>query len=452
LDPGRGGGVSGTEHFVGDFRRFVSRAERRVPAWVAEVREAAISRFAEIGFPTTREEDWKYTNVSRLVSVPYRAELESPQRRGDGIAGSGLLAEATARRLVFVNGRFVAGASQLGRLPAGVRVESLATALAADGEIVERHLSRHAAFDRNGFTALSTAFLDDGAFVFLPDEIELERPIELVFVSTGDRGEVVAYPRLLVVCGRQSRATLVEQYVSSESGATLTNAVAEVVLGDAARLDHVRIVREGTRGAHVATTEVLQGRASRYGSSAIVLGAAFLRHNLNVMLGAEGAQCALDGLYVASGEEFVDNHTAIDHAVPYGTSRELYKGIIGGKAKAVFNGKVVVRPDAQKSDAQQTNKNLLLSQSAEIDTKPELQIFADDVKCTHGAAIGQLDPEALFYLKSRGIGEAAGRRLLTRGFVNEVIQRMPVAELRPVLEQALIERLERDLPDFMEGR
>src|SRR5206468_6031114 len=209
LDPGRGGGVSATEHFVGDFRRFVSRTERRVPAWVAEVREAAISRFAEIGFPTTREEDWKYTNVSRLVGVPYRAALESPERRGDGrIVGSGLLAGATASRLVFVNGRFVEWASQLGRLPAGVRVESLATALAADGEIVERHLSRYAAFDRNGFTALSTAFLDDGAFVFLPDEIELERPIELVFVSTGDRGEAVAYPRLLAVCGRQSRATL----------------------------------------------------------------------------------------------------------------------------------------------------------------------------------------------------------------------------------------------------
>lgn len=438
--------MSGADHFIGDFRRFVARAERPVPPWVAAVREAAISRFAEIGFPTTREEDWKYTNVSRLVSVPYRAELESRERRGARrIAGASLVGDAATSRLVFVNGGFVADASDLGRLPAGVRVESLAAALARDGEVVAHHLARHAAFDQNGFAALSTAFLEDGAFVFVPDGIELEGPIELVFVSSGGRGEVVAYPRLLVVCGRQSRAALVEQYVASGDGSTLTNAVGEVVLGDGARLDHVRIAREGARGAQVATTEVVQGRDSRYRSSAIALGAAFLRHTLNVTLGAEGANCVLDGLYLAGGEDFVDNHTTIDHAVPHGTSRELYKGILGGKAKAVFNGKVIVRADAQKSDAQQTNKNLLLSEHAEIDTKPELQIFADDVKCAHGAAIGQLDPDALFYLKSRGIGEATGRRLLTYGFANEVIQRVPIPELRPVLERAFVERLERDL-------
>jgi Fe-S cluster assembly protein SufD len=436
--------VSGPEHFVDDFQRFVSRTERPVPSWVAAVREAAIARFAEIGFPTTREEDWKYTNVSRLVSVPYRAVLERRERHVDrGVAAVSLVGDGAIARLVFVNGGFVKDASDLGRLPPGLRVESLGAALSGDGEVVAHHLARHAAFDRNGFTALSTAFLDDGAFVLVSDGIELEQPIELVFVSSG--GEWVAYPRLLVVCGRQSRAALVEQYVATGGGSTLTNAVGEVVLEEGARLDHVRTVREGARGAQVATTEVVQGRDSRYRSSAITLGAAFLRHNLNVTLGAEGAECVLDGLYLAGGKDFVDHHTAIDHAVPHGTSRELYKGILAGEAKAVFNGKVVVRANAQKSDARQTNKNLLLSERAEIDTKPELQILADDVKCAHGAAIGQLDPEALFYLSSRGIGEAKGRRLLTQGFAAEVIERVPIAELRPALERMLVEWLERAL-------
>ncbi|HSD10788.1 MAG TPA: Fe-S cluster assembly protein SufD [Candidatus Binatia bacterium] len=438
--------MRGTEHFVGDFQKLVSRADRPVPPWVSAVREAAIARFAEIGFPTTREEDWKYTNVSRLVSVPYRAAIKHGERPVDaGLREASLVGDGAVARLVFVNGGFVKGASDLDRLPPGVRVESLAATLARDGESVAHHLARHAAFDRNGFTALSTAFLDDGAFVFVSDGVELERPIELVFASSGGGGEVVAHPRLLVVCGSQSRAMLVEQYVATGDGSTLTNAVGEVVLEEGARFDHVRLVREGERGAHVATTEVVQGRDSRYRSLAIVLGAAFLRHNLNVTLGAEGAECVLDGLYLAAGKDFVDHHTAIDHAVPHGTSRELYKGIVAGEAKAVFNGKVIVRANAQKSDAQQTNKNLLLSDRAEVDSKPELQILADDVKCAHGAAIGQLDPDALFYLASRGIGEALSRRLLTHGFAAEVIQRVPIPELRPVLERILVERLERGL-------
>jgi Fe-S cluster assembly protein SufD len=436
--------VSDNEHFVDDFQSLVSRSDRPVPRWIAAVREAAIARFAEIGFPTTREEDWKYTNVSRVVSVPYRTAIERGDRSVDErFREVSLIGDGAMARLVFVDGCFVKSASNFGRLPGGVRVESLADALARDGGSLASHLARHAAFDRNGFTALSTAFLDDGAVVWVPQGIKLERPIELVFASRG--GQTVAHPRVLVVCGRQSRVALVEQYAAAGDGSSLTNAVGEFVLEEGSALDHVRLVREGERKSHVATTEVLQGRDSRYRSLVVSVGAAFLRHNLNVTLGAEGAHCVLDGLYLAAGKDFVDHHTAIDHAVPHGTSRELYKGIIGGEAKAVFNGKVIVREDAQRSDAQQTNKNLLLSERAEIDSKPELQILADDVKCAHGAAIGQLDPEALFYLASRGLGEAVSRRLLTRGFASEVIQRVPIGELQPALERILDERLERVL-------
>ena len=435
-----------TERFVGDFRRFAARPGTAAAPWLAEVRERAIARFAANGFPTTRDEDWKYTNVSRFVAQPFRPAFDLEEASGGArLPSPPALAETAVARLVFVNGRFVVDRSMVDALPAGVRVENLAVALRDGDEVVERHLAKYARLDRSGFTALSTAFLDDGALLVLADGIELDRPVEIAFAATAARGEVVAHPRLLVVCGSGSRLALVESYGST--GATLTNAVAEIVLGDGARLDHVRVVREGERASHVATTEVVEGRDSRYRSSTFALGASFLRHDLNVRLGGEGSECSLDGLYVAFDGELIDNHTAIDHAVPHGTSRELYKGVLDGEARAVFNGKVIVRPDAQKSDAQQTNKNLLLSKNAEVDSKPELQIFADDVKCAHGAAIGQLDPDALFYLKSRGIGEAAGRRLLTRGFALEIVQRVPDETLRAALESLVDERIGRRLEE-----
>jgi Fe-S cluster assembly protein SufD len=416
-----------------------------VPGWLGALRETAIARFAEKGFPTTREEDWKYTNVAKLMDLRFEPAFEASGARGAAVPR--LLGDGVSARLVFVNGRFAADASLATGLPAGVRVRSLAAAVREGDASVERHLTRHAVLDRNGFTALSTAFLADGAIVELADRAILERPIEIVFASDGHSGERIAHPRVLVVCGREAEAALLESYVSIDGAPTLTNAVAEIVLAEGSRLAHARVVRDGARGAHVGTTAVVQGRDSRYGSTTLALRAAFLRHELDVRIEGEGAQCSLDGLYVAGGRDFVDNHTSIEHAVPHGTSRELYKGVLGGEARGVFNGKVIVRPNAQKSDAQQTNKNLLLSARAEIDTKPELQILADDVKCAHGAAIGQPDPEAVFYLKSRGIGDVTGRRLLTRGFVDEVAQRIVPQTVRTALQEAVFERLDRILAE-----
>ena len=433
--------MSGTGRFVEDYRRLIAPRAGIVPAWLGPLRDAAISRFAERGFPTPREEDWKYTNVARLVSMGFRPALEA--RGAAGAAAPRLLGAAAASQLVFVNGRFAPDASAKAELPSGVRLRSLSSAFDARSTAVERHLTRHAAFDRNGFTALSTAFLADGAVLEVDDGVVLDRPVEVVFASDGRGGERLGYPRLLVVCGREAEASLVESYVSIDGAPTLTNAVAEVVLGEGSRLAHLRLVREGVDGSHVAITAVVQGRDSRYASAALSLHASFLRHELDVRLAGEGAECSLDGLYLAAGKEFVDNHTSIDHVVPHGTSRELYKGVLAGHARAVFNGKVIVRPNAQKSNAQQTNKNLLLSAHTEIDSKPELQILADDVKCAHGAAIGEPDPDAIFYLKSRGIGDSAGRKLLTRGFVGEVVQRITPQELRAAAENAVFERLEQ---------
>jgi Fe-S cluster assembly protein SufD len=337
---------------------------------------------------------------------------------------------------VFVNGRRVRGATGSAGA-AGVEIASIADLVARRDERLADGFARLAKFDRNGFTALSTAFLHDGAFIAIAENAVVEPPIEIVFATSAAKGGVVAHPRIFIRAGRASRATIVERYVSIDEGDTLTNAVAEVLIAEAAQLTHLRIASEGARASHVATTQVAQGRDSRYSSFAIALDAAFLRHNLAVRCDAPGAECALDGLYLAGGRTFIDNHTEIDHAAPHTASRELYKGILGGHAKAVFNGTIIVRPDAQKTDAQQTNRNLLLSRHAEIDTKPELQISADDVKCSHGAAIGQLDPQALFYLKSRGIGEAAGRRLLVHAFANEMIERFGDARLAPALERVV---------------
>jgi Fe-S cluster assembly protein SufD len=423
------------ERYLSDYRRFREGASAD-PGWLGAVRDAAIERFAEIGFPSPREEDWRYTNVARVVSAPLRPAFEFD------LAGEADLADASIARdggprLVFVNGRRVRGATDGDAGVPGVEITSIAELLADGDERLDEGFARLAKFDRNGFTALSTAFLHDGAFIAIAENAIVDLPIEVVFATSAAKGDVVAHPRIFVRAGRNSRATIIERYVSIAEGATLTNAVAEVVVADAAELSHLRIASEGARASHVATTEVAQARDSRYRSFALALDAAFLRHNLGVRCDAAGAECSLDGLYVAGGHAFVDNHTEIDHAAPHTSSRELYKGILGGRAKAVFNGKVIVRPDAQKTDAQQTNRNLLLSGHAEIDTKPELQISADDVKCSHGAAIGQLDPQALFYLKSRGIGEAAGRRLLVHAFANEMIERFGNASLAPALERVV---------------
>jgi Fe-S cluster assembly protein SufD len=433
--------VSRTERFVEDYRRFAAHGASAAPGWLGALRETAIARFAEKGFPTTREEDWKYTNVAKLMDLRFESAFEAAAPSGTAVPG--LLGHGASARLVFVNGRFASDALLAVGLPAGVRVGSLAAAVREGGPSVERHLTRHAMLDRNGFTALSTAFLADGAIIELADRAILDQPIEIVFASDGHGAERIAHPRVLVVCGRGAEAALLESYVSIDGAPTLTNAVAEIVLAEGSRLAHARVVRDGARGAHVGTTAVVQGRDSRYGSTTLALRAAFLRHELDVRIEGEGAQCSLDGLYLAGGRDFVDNHTSIEHTVPHGTSRELYKGVLGGEARGVFNGKVIVRPNAQKSDAQQTNKNLLLSARAEIDTKPELQILADDVKCAHGAAIGQPDPEAVFYLKSRGIGDVAGRTLLTRGFVDEVAQRIVPQTVRTALQGAVFERLDQ---------
>ncbi len=425
--------------YLADFSRFEKSLPAGGRAWLHPVRSAAIDRFAELGFPTLDDEEWRFTNVSPLTRVPFQAatrfDLDATVARklNDRLIGAG-----SGCRLVFVNGRYAAALSTPGRLPEGVVAGSLAAALERTPEPLKAHLTRYASFQENAFVALNTAFLQDGAFVSIPKGKIVEEPIHLVFVATPEAEPAVAHPRSLILAGVNSQATVVESYIGLEEGVYFTNAVTEIIAAENAILDHYKVQQESRPAFHISTTQIQQDRGSNFRSHAITLGGGLVRNDVNAFLGAPGGECTLNGLYLASGRQHVDNHTRIDHAQPHCTSHELYKGILDGQAHGVFNGKIYVHQDAQKTDAKQTNKTLLLSEDAVINTKPQLEIFADDVKCTHGATIGQLAGEAIFYLRSRGIGREQDRSLLTFAFANDIIGRIKVAPIRARLEEMLL--------------
>lgn len=406
------------------------------PDFVRALRERGMARFAALGFPTTKVEDWKYTNIAPIARETFALAASRIDAAADLIAGARL---DGAIELVVVNGRVATELSTVPALPAGAIVGSLAEAIARTPALVEPHLGGLAAIEDEGVAALNTAFLQDGIFVHLPAGCRVEAPIHCLFVSLAADTPTVSHPRVLIVAEPDSAASIVEQYVGS--GRYWTNAVSEIVVGAGAAIAHHKVQREDVRAYHLAAVAAAQRADSRFASHAVSLGAALSRSAIATRLDAPGAACDFDGLYIADGSQHVDHHTTIDHARPRGTSRELYKGILGGRATGVFNGKVFVRPDAQQSDAQQMNQNLLLSDEAQVDTKPQLEIFADDVKCSHGATIGQLNEDAIFYLRARGIGVADARRLLIYGFANELVERIAVAPLRRQLEAALAERL-----------
>ena len=411
------------------------------PAWLSQRRREAIARFAELGLPTPRDEEWKYTPLAPITATTFDVGLESDGHEPSEEAIAPFCVGASSwSRLVFVNGRFSAKLSALRPLPGGVRVGSLGEAVITDAEVVRARLST-AGEPLAAFAALNAAFWQDGAFVDVPDGVTVEEPIHLLFVATTPGRARIDHPRNLIVLGRESRATVVESYVALGADTYLTNAVTEHVIGPSGTLDHLEILLESGRAFHVGATRVHQTRDSRFTSCAVTLGGRLARNEIHALLAAEGADCRLSGLYVVGGRQHVDTHTVIDHASPRATSRQLYKGILDGRARGVFNGRIIVRPGADGTDAHQANKNLLLSDEVEVDSKPQLEIFAADVKCGHGAADGQLPAEAIFYLKTRGLDEAAARALLTYGFAHEVLERIDVAPVRTWLEGLLTARL-----------
>ena len=430
--------------YVAEFERLDRAASARQPAWLTETRRAAIARFSELGFPTTQQEAWRFTSVAPIAEAI--TVLASD--------GQTFVSADSLRRLsvddapvlaVFVNGRFAPRLSALSALPKGVVVTSLASALEAHAEIVELHLTNIAGSANQPFVALNTAFLEDAAVVSIPAHAVLGEPLHLLFISTGQsETTAVSHPRVLIIAGEHSQVQIVESYAAAHERPYWTNAVTEIVAGAQAVVDHYKLQRESPQAFHLGSMYVAAQRGSTFSSHSLTLGGKLVRNDVVAALRGEGIDCTLNGLYLGGGTALVDNHTTIDHAMPHCSSHEVYKGILWSRAHAVFNGKIIVRPDAQKTDAKQTNKALLLSDDAQVNTKPELEIFANDVKCTHGAAIGQLDEDALFYLRARGLGQSAARAMLIHAFAGDIINRVKVPALRSQLETALLTELPKE--------
>jgi Fe-S cluster assembly protein SufD len=425
------------ESFIEAFDDHSSNAA--VPSWVQSMRRAAFDRFVSLGFPTTKNEDWHFTSTSAIAEQEFvLLDAASGDIRKEELAPFTFGARDWYT-MVFVNGRFAPELSDCGKLPKGVKLRDLTSAWTALPDIVDR-VGKIASYDTHAFTALNAAFMHDGAVVHIANDVVVDTPIHLVFVTDATAAKGMMHPRSLIMLGRHAKATVVESYVSTSDAMYLTNAVTEVSLADGATLLHYKMQREGARAFHVGTIEASQARDSHYVSFSLATGGSLTRSNIYTTLDGEGAGATLNGLFMLDGQQHSDHQTQIVHAKPNCFSRELYKGILDGRSHGVFNGKVYVHPIAQKTDGKQTNKTLLLSDTAQIDTKPQLEIFADDVKCTHGATVGQIDQTALFYLKSRGINQTFARRLLTYAFAADVLETIETDEVRVELEHMTLER------------
>ena len=401
--------------------------------WLNQLRAHAVDRVGALTVPTTRDEDWRFTDISPLTKLSFQPAQTAAQLAPAAIE-PWAIAEAAAR-LVFIDGVY---APEHSFNRAGITVENFSAALSHHGAAAQAQLGRLAQFERNAFAALNTAFLHDGALIVVPRGATPAAPVHLLFVATRKQG--ASHPRCLVIAEAESKVTLIEDYVGLQDEPYFTNAVTEMAIADNAEVQHVRVQRESAAAFHISNCVVSLARASRYHSTSIALGARISRHNHGVLLAAPGAECAIDGLALIGGQQLADTHTLIDHAVPQCLSRQLHKCIVDEAARAVFNGNIMVRAGAQGTDSAQSSRNLLLSAKARVDTKPQLEIFADDVKCAHGATVGQLDLDEVFYLKSRGLSEAAARDLLTYAFGAEVIERIPVASLKDDLERTVLAR------------
>ncbi len=427
------------DHYIAEFSALRAGLPGHGLEWLDRSRESALDAFASAGFPTPRQENWKYTRVTPIEKRSFKFAGQNGIHVRERDVERFNLGTLECEQLVFVDGRYVDALSRRNVVDGGARITTLESAMNASSQLLESHLGHYADITGQPFSALNTAFMTDGAVIHVKNRGAGKPPIHLLFIAT--REEVVAHPRILVIAEAGSQTTVVESYTSLFDGCYFTNALTEIALMEEAQVDHYKLQEESIKAFHVATLQVRQDRDSRFASHSISFGGQLVRNDINVLLDAEGAECTLNGLFMASGRQHVDYHTRVDHAKPNGTSEEVYKGILDGRARGVFNGRVKVHPDAQKTDAHQSNKNLLLSRDAEIDTKPELEIYADDVKCSHGATIGQLDEHTLYYLRSRGIGEAQARGLLTYGFAKDILDRVELAPLRQKLTDELLQRM-----------
>jgi Fe-S cluster assembly protein SufD len=421
-----------------------ANAGNHQPTWLDPIRKTAIARFSELGFPTTHDEDWRFTNVAPIAARPFKPVLEySAGGLNAGAIAKNSFTNLKASRLVFVNGHFASEFSTILPAPKGVKIGSLAAALQSDSALLEKHLGRHSHDGNNAFTALNTAFFRDGAFIYVPAGVTVTEPIHLLFIATETEPNATVLPRNLIIAEKGSRLTVIESYVGAAGGAYFTNAVEELIIGENAIVEHCKFQDESPAAFHIAAIHVHLGRNCNFIAHSIATGARLSRNNIRTSLADEGVECILNGLYLTRDEQLADHHMIVEHAKPHCNSHEYYNGILAGRSKGVFHGRILVRPDAQKTDAKQTNKNLLLSEDATVDTKPQLEIYADDVKCTHGATIGQLNDESIFYLRARGIGLETARRMLIHAFAGEIIDRIRHTPAREEMDKIVWDRLEQ---------
>ncbi len=443
-------GQTDISRYVESFARFEERMTGDSQAWLKPLRRAGLDRFTVLGFPTARDEDWRFTNLTPLIQTAFRPAWDRRSVPAAEALARFAIPGLTGCRLVFVDGRYAPSLSSLAAIPPGVQIGSLADAPAGDvREAIRFHLGQYVDAHGDPFSALNSAFLEDGALVLVPRGVVVSEPIHLLYVSTAGPEPTITHPRTLVVSGENCQATILEDFVSLGEGVHFSNAVSEVVAGDHSVLAHYFIQRENPRAFHISTLRVQQEGSSSVTTHSVLLGGALTRRNVHPVLAGEGAECLINGLFMPTGRQHMDNYMKVEHTKPHCSSRQFYKGILDGQARGVFHGRIIVHKDAQKTDAKQTNMNLLLSEDAQIDTKPQLEIYADDVKCTHGATIGQIDDDAIFYLRSRGIGEAAARALLLFAFAGESLQRMTVEPIRRHLEMLVKQWMSHG--DLVEG-
>lgn len=424
------------------FEAFEQSGQGNTPSWLQALHKGGIAHFAELGYPTTHHEEWRYTNVNPIAKTPWRLATGSPRVTEKDLAKI-LFPNVGGKRLVFVDGHYSRELSSKETNGANaLRITSLYDAVRSTFPLVTHSLARYARYDENAFAALNTAFLQDGAVIAAPSRLAEPEPIYILYLSTASAPETVTHPRTLIIAQRDSQVRVVEHYVTLGQEKAFTNSVTEIIIEESAQVEHCKIQEESANTHHIATIHSHQARHSRSLLHSISIGGAITRNNVNVILDGERAEATLNGLYLGRDSQLVDHHTAIYHNKPNCPSHEYYHGILDGRSQGVFNGKIFVRPEAQKTDAKQTNRNLLLSDDATIDTKPQLEIFADDVKCTHGATVGQLDPESIFYLRARGIGLETARKMLLHAFASEIVNRISIDAIREELDRRLFDMYE----------
>jgi Fe-S cluster assembly protein SufD len=427
--------------YMSNFEKFEDNLNGGSLKPIHQVRKEAIAKFSTLNFPTTHDEDWRFTNITPLLKHNFlpSGKINLKQKQIKNF----LFKKISGNLIVFVNGHFASELSKLKNLPEGISVGSLSDEIKNGSAIVNEHFGKYANFKTQIFTALSTAFTQDGAFIYVNDNKIIEDPINILFIAVPGKEKILSQPRNLFIAGKNSQVTIIERYVSSGAGIYFTNVVSEIASGENSSIHHIKIQEESSNAFHVSRTEVGQGKNSNFVSYSISLGGEISRYDLNSKFNDEGAECSLNGLYLLTGNQLYDTHSLIDHAKPYCTSHEHYKGILDDNSRGVFNGKVIVRRDAQKTNAFQENNNIILSDGALINTKPQLEIFADDVKCSHGATVGQLDQDSLFYLKTRGIGEEKAREILIHAFASDVIKSIKTEPVKDYLEKILSGRFNK---------